>query len=120
MRYIPALCGVLLCLAGTSFHAQTERARAYVGAEIIPINSPPIQNGVLVVQNGKITAVGTRGSTAIPPGADVVDATGKVIMPGIVDTHSHIGGGAGGDSSGPIQPETRILDSINVRESDLT
>ena len=120
MRYIPALCGVLLCLAGTSFHAQTERARAYVGAEIIPINGPPIQNGVLVVQNGKITAVGTRGSTAIPPGADVVDATGKVIMPGIVDTHSHIGGGAGGDSSGPIQPETRILDSINVRESDLT
>jgi imidazolonepropionase-like amidohydrolase len=40
-------------------------------------------------------------------------------MPGIVDTHSHVGGGSGGDGSGPIQPETRILDSINVRDNGL-
>nr|MBA2341167.1 amidohydrolase family protein [Pyrinomonadaceae bacterium] len=41
------------------------------------------------------------------------------IMPGLIDTHSHIGGGAGGDGSGPIQPDVRILDSINVRDSSL-
>ena len=38
-------------------------------------------------------------------------------MPGLVDTHSHVGGGWGGDGSGPIQPDVRILDSINVRDS---
>ena len=57
--------------------------------------------------------------TKIPDGAQVVDAHGKVIMPGLVDSHSHIGGGAGGDNSGPIQPETRIIDSINVGDSSM-
>lgn len=119
MRYMLALCGTLLCVLAPTFQAQSQRSTAYVGGEIIPINGPPIQNGVLVVSNGKIVAVGTRAATSIPAGAEVIDTTGKVIMPGLVDTHSHIGGGSGGDSSGPIQPETRILDSINVRESDM-
>jgi imidazolonepropionase-like amidohydrolase len=119
MRYMLALCGALLCVFAPTFQAQSQHPKAYVGAEIIPINGPPIQNGVLVVSSGKIVAVGTRATTTIPAGAEVIDATGKVIMPGLVDTHSHIGGGSGGDSSGPIQPETRILDSINVRESDM-
>jgi imidazolonepropionase-like amidohydrolase len=43
--------------------------------------------------------------------------SGKVIMPGFVDSHSHIGEVAGGDSSSPIQPEARVLDSINVRDA---
>jgi imidazolonepropionase-like amidohydrolase len=38
-------------------------------------------------------------------------------MPGLVDTHSHVGGGQGGDASGPVQPDVRILDSINVRDA---
>lgn len=119
MRYILALCFTLLCVYAPTFQAQSQRPKAYVGAEIIPINGPPIQNGVLVVSSGRIVAVGARATTTIPAGAEVIDVTGKVIMPGLVDTHSHIGGGSGGDSSGPIQPETRILDSINVRESDI-
>ena len=40
-------------------------------------------------------------------------------MPGLVDTHSHVGGGRGGDSSAPVQPDVRILDSINVRDAGL-
>jgi imidazolonepropionase-like amidohydrolase len=46
----------------------------------------------------------------------VVDAAGKTIMPGIVDTHSHIGGGSGGDRSSALNPDIRILDAINVRD----
>jgi imidazolonepropionase-like amidohydrolase len=42
-----------------------------------------------------------------------------VIMPGLVDTHSHIGGGSGGDSSAPIQPDVRLLDSFNPRDTSL-
>ncbi|MBC7909880.1 MAG: amidohydrolase family protein [Pyrinomonadaceae bacterium] len=120
MRYmLAACCALLLCALAPVFKAQEERPQAFVGAQIITVSGQPIQNGVLVVSRGKIVAVGSRGTTNIPANAQTVDVSGKVIMPGLVDTHSHIGGGAGGDGSGPIQPETRILDSINVRDSGL-
>lgn len=108
-----------VALSPASLWAQTERPRAFVGAQIIPISGAPIEDGVLVVSGGKITAVGSRSSVSIPAGAEVIDVKGRVIMPGLVDTHSHVGGGSGGDGSGPIQPETRILDSINVRDNSI-
>jgi imidazolonepropionase-like amidohydrolase len=79
-----------------------------------------VAEGRLVVSGGKILAVGPvagEGAVAVPAGARVVDCAGKVIMPGLVDTHSHIGGVAGADGTGPIQPEVRALDSINVYDS---
>ncbi len=102
----------------TTLHAALgqETPQAFVGAEIIPIVGEPMANGVLVVQKGKIAAVGPQGVLQIPADAQRIDCTGKLIMPGIVDTHSHIGGGWGADSSGPIQPDVRVLDSINVRD----
>ncbi|HKO44000.1 MAG TPA: amidohydrolase family protein [Pyrinomonadaceae bacterium] len=108
-----------VALSPVSLWAQTERPRAFVGAQIITISGAPIQDGVLVVSGGKITEVGSRSSVTVPAGAEVIDVKGKVIMPGLVDTHSHVGGGSGADGSGPIQPETRILDSINVRDNSL-
>ena len=92
-----------------------ERPVAFVGAEVIPIASAPIPDGTVVVQGGRITAVGARGAVRVPPGATVIDASGKVLMPGIVDTHSHVGGGDGGDSSGPMHPDVRILDALDPR-----
>lgn len=99
-------------------HAQ-ERAQAFVGAQIIPINGAPITDGVLVIERGKIIAVGVRGQVNIPSNAQTIDVTGKVIMPGLVDTHSHVGGGAGADGSSPIQPDVRIFDAVNVRENSV-
>jgi imidazolonepropionase-like amidohydrolase len=49
----------------------------------------------------------------------VRDISGQVILPGLVDTHSHIGAPAGGDASTPIQPDTRVLDAINVRDASI-
>jgi len=92
---------------------------AFVGAEIIPIAGSPFAEGVLVVEGGKITTVGPKG-TAVPANARTIDAAGKVIMPGIVDTHSHIGGGWGADGSAPLQPDVRVLDSINARDPGFT
>jgi imidazolonepropionase-like amidohydrolase len=123
MKSFLALVCVLLCAALGAplpvFNAQAERPLAFVGAEIIPISGAPIQNGVLVVSRGKITAVGARANVQIPTGAEVRDMTGKVIMPGLIDSHSHIGSVAGGDNSSPIQPEARVLDSIDVRASSM-
>ncbi len=94
-----------------------EHPLALTGARIIPIAGPEIAGGVLVVQGGKVQSVGPAGSVAIPANADRIDASGKVMMPGIVDSHSHIGGVDGGDRSSPIQPDVRILDSFNARDA---
>lgn len=91
--------------------------QAFVGARIIPIEGEEIEAGVLVVHHGKITAVGSLSSVQIPEGAQRHDVADKVILPGLVDTHSHIGEVEGADSSAPIQPEVRVLDSLNMRDA---
>ena len=89
---------------------------AFVGARILPVSGPPIEQGVLVVRNGVITDVGPATSTLISPSALIVDLSGRTLMPGLVDTHSHIGGGWAADDSEPIQPAVRVLDSVNARD----
>ncbi len=85
---------------------------AFKNATIYPIVGNPITNGVLIVQDGKIIAVGDA-SLKIPVDAIVQDVKGKIIMPGIVDTHSHLGGPEGGDNSAALNPDTRAFDAIN-------
>ena len=92
-------------------HAQ-ETPVYFKGADIYPITGAFIKNGVFAIQNGKILLVGKEG-TVIPEKAQVVDVTGKIIMPGLIDTHSHLGGPDGGDNSSPINPETRAMDAVN-------
>lgn len=91
---------------------------AFVGARIVPVTGPAIIDGVLLIENGRIAAVGPRDAVRIPRDARVVElAADQVLMPGIVDTHSHIGEIAGADGSAPIQPGVRVLDALNVRSS---
>jgi imidazolonepropionase-like amidohydrolase len=108
---------MLLCFACTIFGQ--DKPMAFTGAKIIPIVGAPIENGVLIVQGGKIIAIGDRASVKIPADAVVTDVTGRILMPGLVDSHSHIGEPQGGDGSSPIQPDTRVLDSINVHAPSL-
>lgn len=89
---------------------------ALVGARLITISGAEIQSGILVVDGGVIAHVGPLDSTPIPAGAVIRDVSGMVILPGLVDTHSHIGEVEGGDSANPIQPSVRVLDSIDVRD----
>ena len=86
----------------------------------------PIPNGRLVVSGGKIVAVGPRADVKIPDGAEVIDLKGATIIPGLVDTHSHIGlfskpagGSDGNEGSGPVQSGVRALDSINPNDPGL-
>lgn len=111
-------CGVLLFSLILGLAAQ-EKPTAFLGAQIIPVAGDPIEHGVLVVQHGKITLVGDARTVRLSSDVTVIDATGKVIMPGLIDSHSHIGGGSGGDGSGPIQPDTRVLDSFDARDPRL-
>lgn len=112
--------GMLLvgCLLSGSALAEI---RAFTGATLIPVDGPEIVDGVLIIEDGRIRTVGARSAVDIPQDALVTELEpGNVIMPGIVDTHSHVGEVSGADRSAPIQPETRALDSINVRSSGIT
>jgi imidazolonepropionase-like amidohydrolase len=64
---------------------------AFVGARIIDgTGAAPIANGVMVILDGKITAVGPAASVKVPPGATRVNVSGKTMMPGLVNTHGHV------------------------------
>jgi imidazolonepropionase-like amidohydrolase len=113
LRRAVALVPITLVLCCS---AQAETI-AFTGATLMPVSDQPIENGVLIIEDGLISAVGPADSTRVPRGAITIDVSGSVIIPGIVDTHSHIGEVAGGDDSDPIQPEARVLDSINIRDA---
>ena len=98
-------------LAGCFALAQ-DKPIAFRGAMIYPVTGSPINNGVLIVHKGKIVSVGPSG-TAIPPGTETRDLAGKVIIPGLVDSHSHLAGPEGGDASNSLHPEARVMDAIN-------
>ena len=118
MRTVASLLlAVGLALAAPA--AAQESPVAFTGAHLIPVSGPEIDDGTVVVHRGKIVAVGPSASTPVPGTATVVDLTGKVLMPGLVDTHSHIGEPWGADASAPIQPSVRNADGINVRSSTI-
>ncbi len=116
MSLRPLLPLAVLLAAGV---CAQEKTVVFQGAQLIPITGEPIANGVLVVTGGKIAAVGPAGQVAVPAGAEIRDVRGKVIMPGLVDSHSHVGGAAGADASSPIQPDVRALDSIDAQSPSI-
>lgn len=98
-RIIPALA-VLPALAGAVISAPAvlanEGAIAFVGATIIDgTDAAPLPDGALVIADGRIRAIGPRGEVGLPPGARVVDVSGRYIMPGLVNAHGHVGGTLG-------------------------
>ena len=83
---------------------------AFAGAVLYPVSGPPI-NGVMLVEDGEIIAIGEY--VGVPDGAELIDVTGKVIIPGLVDTHSHIGGGRLHDHLATAQPGLFAADAID-------
>lgn len=110
---------IALCLSFVPGFAAAAQSGpiAFTNARLIPISGAEIDRGTLVVRDGKIVAAGDAGAVQIPAGALTVDCSGKVIMPGLVDTHNHIGGVGGADGSATIQPDVRVSDSINAMDS---
>lgn len=103
----------------TPVAAPVEIVRAYTNATLYPVSAPKIERGTLLVRGSTILALGSSDSVEIPEGAEVIESTGKTIIPGLVCTHSHIGQVAGADGSSPIQPDVRVLDSVDVRDTSI-
>jgi imidazolonepropionase-like amidohydrolase len=104
---------LIICLILAT--AAYSRPVAFTNARIYTAAGPVIARGTLVMDNGKIVSAGNAGP---PAGAQVVDLAGKALMPGIVDTHSHIGisqplaRGDINEGSGPAQSALRAIDAI--------
>lgn len=72
---------------------ESTRVTAVVGALLIDgRGGQPLDDAVVVVRGDRIIAVGPRGSVEIPAGADVVDARGLALLPGLIDAHFHLEG----------------------------
>ena len=89
------LCSLLVVLSFAvqqSISQNTGSVILFEGAQLISGDgSAPIENSAFLMENNRISKVGKKGQVQAPPGATRVDLTGKTVMPGIVDAHSHPG-----------------------------
>ena len=101
--------------------ASDEPAQVYRGATVMTVSQGEITDADFVIEGGRFVAVGERGDVAIPAGAEVHHLEGKVVIPGLVDTHSHIGifprpaieaNMDGNEMTGAVQAGIRALDAI--------
>jgi imidazolonepropionase-like amidohydrolase len=76
-----------------------------------------INNGIILISNEKIEALGPASSVQIPEGYTVIDASDRWVTPGIVEAHTHIGTEGGfNDMVTPINPELKMADSVNPED----
>ena len=85
------MCAILL-LAGCASNSEevqiTPGLKAFTGVRIIDgTGQVPIEAGVLIVRNGEIETIGPTDAVAVPANAERIDATGKTIIPGLINTH---------------------------------
>ena len=99
---------------------KSPRDLAIVGGRVVPISGPVIENGTVLITDGKISAVGS--GVKVGKGVEVLDAAGKWVLPGFIEAHGHVGvheegnGWAGNDTNemtDPVGARFRALDGIN-------
>jgi imidazolonepropionase-like amidohydrolase len=113
------LAAAVLALA-PSAAAAAETAIAIVGGRVVPVSGPPIERGTVVMQAGKIAAVGA--DVPVPEGATVVDASGKTVYPGLFDALTTLGlteiGSVAGSvdvaETGDVNPHARAWIAVHA------
>ena len=104
-----------------SKEAAAARRFALKGGIVYPMSGPPIENGTILVNDGKIEKVGRH--LAIPEGCPVIDTRGFVVMPGLVAARTHIGLTSNwrmqtttDETSGPVVPEIEVKHGIEPQD----
>ena len=94
--------------------------QAILGGKVYTMNGTPLKKGVVLLDGEKIVAVGE--DLTLPEGCEIFDAAGKIVTPGLIDAHTHLGVYAeptewsaedGNETSGPVTPAMDALDAIN-------
>ncbi|MBO0897299.1 MULTISPECIES: amidohydrolase [Arthrobacter] len=95
---------------------------AIVNARVVPVTAPPF-DGTVVLEDGRIRELGP--DVTVPEGAQVIDAGGQWLLPGLVDAHTHLGvheegeGWAGNDTNemtDPVMAGVRAIDGVNPHD----
>ena len=70
---------------------EIDRATALVGGKLLDgTGGTAIENAVVVLVGNRIDSVGKADGTSIPPSAEVIDVTGKTVLPGFINCHTHL------------------------------
>jgi imidazolonepropionase-like amidohydrolase len=110
---VSALLGLSLLALGFPDEAVVVR-----GGRLLTLAGREVAGGALVIEGGKIRRVGAAAE--VPEGARVIDATGKVVIPGLVDAASTLGiAGQANEDASEVTPHVRILDAVDPRSRDL-
>jgi len=111
---------IVAALFLVSLPALAQNTIAITGGRVLTISHGDIENGTVLVENGKIVAVGR--DVKVPSGAQVIDAHGKVVMPGLFDAGDKLGTVEipalqitvdATEYTEPLQPQLRVLDALN-------
>jgi imidazolonepropionase-like amidohydrolase len=93
---------------------------AISGGRLLTVSHGTIENGVLLIADGKITAVGEAGKVSIPAGAEIVDAHGLTVYPGLIDPESNFGlteVSADQNSNDLAEPSDEIMPHMHVADA---
>lgn len=106
--------------------ASTDKVVAFRGGKVVwnaEAPDPIYEPGTVVFRGGKIVAVGLTSKVEIPEGAEVIDAAGKWVVPGIIDLHNHTGAGnQGGDLHEYVyltNPDLRMIDAVQPEAASM-
>jgi imidazolonepropionase-like amidohydrolase len=83
---------------------------------------PPVERAVVLIENGRIKAVGREADVAVPPGAEIIDCSAQTVLPAFVDAHSHASIVPGlGDQIGQLRepPVPQLLRAVRNLRTDL-
>jgi len=115
MKKINYFLVALLGLSISTASAQTPKGSVLIkNATVLTITKGTLENTDVLVQDGIIKKVGSNLSA--PSGVQTVDATGKYLMPGIIDAHSHVGLDVVNEATSPITAEVQMKDVVNPTE----
>ena len=98
---------------------RTSRAVVLRGGTVLTVTRGVIPNGTVVLRDGKIASVGAGGSVEIPAGAEVVDASGRFVTPGLVDAHSHIATDSINEGGTTVSSMTGMEDVLNPTDINI-
>jgi imidazolonepropionase-like amidohydrolase len=96
---------------------------AVINGKIITMEGKTYQKGAILIDQGKIMAIGDN--VLVPKGVDIINACGKLVLPGLIDAHCHLGileeiyqieGNDVNETTNPITPHLRALDGINPED----
>jgi len=87
------------------------------GGTVLTVTKGTIPSGTVLIRDGKIAAVGAN--VDVPAGADIVDASGKFVTPGLIDEHSHIAEDATNEGGTTVSSMTNVWDVLNPNDVNI-